>query len=93
VTCDQDLIPRITELNLIPTLVEMIVNTVSTIQNFEYLEYLQDFISTYTLVLDNHVGVIAQAVISRIQVECQKAGDNSTDIFCQKCVNILVHIT
>lgn len=43
--------------------------------------------------LDEQVGMIAQAVITRIQYECQKANGEGTDIFCQQCVNTLVHIT
>jgi hypothetical protein len=93
ITCDQDLVPRIVGQGLLPTLVQMIVNSVGTIQNFEYLEFLQDFMSTYSTVLAEQVGAIAQAVISRIQFECLQPPNDNSLIFSQKCVNILVHIT
>ena len=52
VTCDQDLIPRILELKLLPELVKLILNSIGTIQNHEYMEFVQDFLSTYSHILD-----------------------------------------
>ena len=46
-----------------PELVKMIVNSLGTIQNHEYMEFVQDFLSTYTHLMDQEVGVIAQAII------------------------------
>jgi len=55
--------------NMLPDLVSMIVNSIATIQNWEHLEFVQDFISTYTDHLDEKLGHICQAVVSRIVAE------------------------
>lgn len=94
VTCDQDLLPRIVELGLVPQLVQMMNHSISGISdsNHEYLEFVQDFISTYAAVLNEQVGILAQSVIQRIQVE-QSRTNADNEHFKQKCINLLVHIT
>jgi hypothetical protein len=71
VTCDQDLLPRISEVNLVPQLVQMVIHSVSTINgsNHEYMEFVKDFIQTYQSALNEQVGMLTQAVIQRIQYE------------------------
>lgn len=93
ITCDQDLIPRIQHMNLVPELISMIINSIATIQNFEYMEFVNDFIVTYREILDDKIGLVAQAVVSRTQKELLKPSDGNHSLLIQKCMNILKQIT
>ena len=72
ITCDQDLIPRIQEMNIVPELINMMINSIATIQNFEYMEFVNDFIVTYKDIINEQVGLIAQAVVSRTSIDLAK---------------------
>ena len=52
ITCDQDLIPRIQEMNIVPELIQMMISSIATIQNFEYMEFVNDFIITYKEIIN-----------------------------------------
>ena len=52
VTCDQDLFPRVQKANLLPDMIKMIHESIQTIQNHEYLDFIQDFIQTYGEAID-----------------------------------------
>jgi len=72
ITCDQDLIPRIQEMNIVPELIQMMISSIATIQNFEYMEFVNDFIITYKDIINEQVGLIAQAVVSRTSSDLAK---------------------
>lgn len=76
-------------MNLLPELMQMIVNSISSIQNFEYMEFVNDFMITYAHILNEQVGIIAQATVSRIHLELTKKSAGNSSIFVQKCMNIL----
>lgn len=72
----------------------MIQNTIGSILNHEYLEFVQDFAATYSSVIDDQMMVIAQALIQRIKFETNKPAPESTSaMFIQKSINILKQIT
>jgi hypothetical protein len=43
-------------MNLVPELIAMIINSIGTIQNFEYMEFVNDFIITYKDILSDSIG-------------------------------------
>jgi small-conductance mechanosensitive channel len=59
VVCDQDLVPRISELNMLPELLNKISVTIGTIKNVEYMDFLNDFLVSYANVLDDKIIYIA----------------------------------
>lgn len=56
------------------------------------MEFVYDFLSTYSHLLDQQVGIIAQAIIQRILADQTKVSDDK-DLFTAKCMNILTSIT
>lgn len=56
----------------------MIQNTIGSIVNHEYLEFVQDFAATYSAVIEDQMMVIAQALIQRVKVETAKSAPEST---------------
>ena len=95
ITCDQDLIPRMKELNLLPELVQMIQASMQAIPNHEYLEFLKDFIQTYYEILGPAVITLIQTIVGRINHEIASGRSQGGDeaMFTQKCINILEHVT
>lgn len=94
VTCDHDLIPRFQQQGILPQLVSLVQQSVLTIQNDEYLDFVQDFLVTFSTVIDEQIMGIAQAVIQRIQNDLPKGASGSgSGLFTQKCINILKQIT
>lgn len=90
VTCDQDLFPRIQEAALLPDMIKLIQESIENIQNHEYLDFIQDFISTYGDAIDADLAVIIQSITQRIQVEIAKNDSMSKDsMFLQKCFNLI----
>ena len=69
VVCDQDLIPRITQLDLLPQLLEKINFSIQNIMNQEYMDFLNDFLVSYGQVIDDKVIFIAHSIVQRIQRE------------------------
>lgn len=93
ITCDQDLIPRIQEMGILPDLVSMMITSIATISNFEYMEFVNDFIITYKDIINEQVGLIAQAVVQRTHSELIKPIAGNSSQFIQKSMNILKQIT
>ena len=63
VVCDNDLQPRVIELNLIPVLVEKIQGSIATIQNHEYMDFVNDFLASYAQLVDDKAICLANAVV------------------------------
>ena len=72
VTCDQDLVVRIHEANLLPEMLQLIQQSLETITNHEYLDFISDFISTFFKqgeTLDDQLHFILVAVVKRVEME------------------------
>ena len=95
VVCDNDLQPRVIELNLIPVLLEKIQGSIATIQNHEYMDFVNDFLASYAQLIDDKAVFIANAVVQRIRAEMAKGieGGNGSTLLVQKMFNILKQIT
>ena len=94
VICDQDLIPRLVQMDIVGDLVQAIVASVGTIQNHQYIEFVRDFIKTYSEILEDRSCHIAQAIVQRVRMELQKQSAAKDDqMFVQMCMNVLKIIT
>ena len=71
-------------------MIKLIQESIENIQNHEYLDFIQDFISTYGDAIDADLAVIIQSITQRIQVEIAKNDSMSKDsMFLQKCFNLI----
>lgn len=81
---------------MLPDLLSMIQNSIQSIQNFEYMEFLADFMITYSQILDDQVVVICNCLVQRItfqlSLQVNPLGEQS-EMFIQKCLNILKQVT
>jgi hypothetical protein len=95
VVCDNDLQPRVIELDLIPVLIEKIQGSIATIQNHEYMDFVNDFLASYSQLIDDKAVFLAQAVVQRIRVEMAKGaqGTDGSTLLVQKMFNILKQLT
>lgn len=93
VTCDADLIPRIQKANLLPDMIRLIQESVLTIQNHEYVDFIQDFMTTYGEAIEGESVGIINAVTLRITNELKTDQTETSRMFVQKCFNLLKQAT
>lgn len=70
----------------------MIITSLRTIQNHEYIDFVKEFIISYQELLNEKIGLLSEAIIQRI-INDAKSKAQTEDLFTQKLMNILLQVS